>query len=328
MKTKYIGIDVHSSTCSFCVLDHQGIEIDQRVLVTNGRLIVNYIQSLGDNVKIAFEECDLSCWLFDILRHHVREVIVCNPVANAQYKRAKTDKLDARNLAQLLRGNFLRPVFHSGSQREKFRILVSGYDDTVQELVRLKNRIKALKRRTRSGQETFKIDYAHFVTQQFSDWLVHLERMKQDYQKEIEKQVNHFPETKYLVSIPGIALIRAAEIIAHVVDPHRFKNKYTFFSYCGLVRHKRQSAGRDYGSVRIFGNRSLKCVFKMAMHSALAGGTGCLKQYYDALRTRGLGEQAARNAVARKIAAVALALWRNKQLFNEQLILNGLPVKA
>jgi transposase len=327
MNTQYIGIDVHSSTCTFCVLDAQGVELDNRTIATNGRLILDYVKSFGDHVIIAFEECDLSCWLFNILRPHVRKIIACNPAANVQYKRAKTDKLDARNLAQLLRGDFLRPVFHDGSEREKFRMLVSGYDDTVQESTRLQNRIKAIKRRTRLPEKVPQTSHAAFILKQFTGRLTHLETMKEEYQTELETQVKHFKETKYLISLPGIAYIQAARIIAHVVDPHRFKNKYKFFAYCGLVRHKRQSANRLYGSVRIFGNQTLKCVFKMAAHSALKG-KGCMRQYYEALRNKGCSDKAAGNAVARKIAAITLSLWRNKKLFNEQMILNSLPVKV
>ena len=61
-KTKYIGVDVHSSTCTLCVMDSQGVELDQRTIPTNGRLLINYLQSLGENIVIAFEECDLSSW--------------------------------------------------------------------------------------------------------------------------------------------------------------------------------------------------------------------------------------------------------------------------
>ena len=326
METKYIGLDAHSSTCTFCVLDSQGVELDCRTIVTNGRLLINYLQSLGGNIAIAFEECDLSCWLFDILQKHVHKVVVCNPAANVPYKQAKTDKIDARNLANLLRGGYLKPVFHDGSDREKFRMLVSGYEDTVEESTRLKNRIGAIKRRTRSQNKIFAAGHPHFILDQFSARLEQLCSMKAEYEKELTNTVKRFQETKYLISQPGIAYIQAAKIIAQVVDPHRFKNKHKFFAYCGLTRHKRRSANRDYGTVRIYGNRTLKCVFKMAAHSALKGN-GCLRKYYDALREKGLNDNAARNAIARKIAAVTLSLWKNKKLFNEQVILNSLPVK-
>ena len=325
-KIKYIGIDAHSSTCSLCVVDAQGTEIDSRTIVTNGRLLIDYIQSLGDNVVVAFEECDLSCWLFDILHKHVSKVIVCHPAANAEYKRAKTDKLDARRLAQLLRGGFLHPVFHDGSTREKFRLLVSSYNDAVNDSVRIKNRLKTINRRARLSKDKVFLSHSSFIKEQLTIQGQLLEQIRQQYQKKLEISVKSFKETKCLISLPGIKYIQAARIIAQVVDPTRFQNKYKFFAYCGLVHHKRISNNRLYGTTRVWGNRTLKCVFKMAAHSAIRGDNA-LRMYYDALRAKGLSDKNAGNAVARKIAALTLSLWRNNQRFNEQKILERLPAK-
>jgi transposase len=327
MITKYIGLDAHSSTCTFCVMDPQGVVLENKTIATNGRLLVDYVRSLGGNLVIAFEECDLSCWLFDILQKHVNKIVVCNPVHNAQYKRKKTDKIDAWSLADLLRGGYLKPVFHDGSSREKFRMLVSGYDDTVEESTRLQNRIKAIKRRIQSNEKAFSAGDPEFILSQFSVRLDQLKQMKTEYENKLTDEVKKFKESKYLISIPGIAYIQTAKIISHVVDPTRFKNKHKFYSYSDLTRHRRTSGNRQYGSVRSYGDRTLKCVFKMAAHAALKG-TGCLRLYYDALRNKGLGDKDARNAVSRKIAAVTLAVWRNKKYFNEQMILKSLPVKV
>ena len=320
-------MDAHSSTCTLCVVNAQGTELDNRTIVTNGRLLIEYLQSLGDNVVIAFEECDLSCWLFDILHHHVRDVIVCNPAANVQYKRAKTDKLDARNLAHLLRGGYLKGVFHDASPREKFRMLVSGYEDTVQEIVRSKNRLKKIKRHVRLSAEKTAGDHAQFIQGQLLDQVEHLLQTQKEYQNKLVIQVKRFKETKYVISIPGIAYIQAAKIIAQVVDPRRFETKYKFFAYCGLVKHPRISAQRSYGATHIWGNRTLKCVFKMAAHSAIKGDNS-LRKYYEALRNKGLGDKPARNAVARKIASLTLSLWKNSQRFNDKEILKSLPTKG
>ncbi len=325
--THYIGLDAHSSTCTLCVIDPRGHEIDNRTIITNGRLLIDYIKSLGGKTAIAFEECDLSCWLFDILHRCAHEVIVCNPAQNAQYKRAKTDKLDARNLANLLRGGYLRSVFHDGSKREKLRMLVSSYQDNVQETVRLKNRLKTTKRRARLFSKQDAPSHASFIEERLTAQLNQSLITHKKYQELITKHVIQFKEAKFLMSIPGIAYIQSAKIIAQVIDPARFKNKYKFFAYSGLVKHPRISADRRYGSTHIWGNRTLKCVFKMAAHSAIKGDNA-LRELYTHLRDRGLSDYSARNAVARKIAALSLALWKNKQLFDEHIILESLPVKA
>ena len=54
--------------------------------------------------------------------------------------------MDARKLSNLLRGGFLISVYHDGSKREQFRSLMSGYQDLIEEGVRLKNRYKSFPR--------------------------------------------------------------------------------------------------------------------------------------------------------------------------------------
>jgi hypothetical protein len=51
--------------------------------------------------------------LYDLLQPHVAQLVVCNPVKNALFRDGnKSDRIDARKLAELLRGNHLKPVYH------------------------------------------------------------------------------------------------------------------------------------------------------------------------------------------------------------------------
>lgn len=328
---KHIGLDAHSSTSTFNVTDKMGRELDNTTIETNGRLLINYIRGIEGVKKLTFEECELSSWLYELLRPEVEELIVCNPVANKDYKKIKTDKMDARKLSKLLRGGFLIPVYHDGSSREQFRSLLSGYQDLVEEAVRLKNRYKSLFRKdgkkvkggTLYNDESFlegleRSDFK-FVGTQIYNLLEKLEESRKKYLKEILEQSKRFKEIKYLKSIPGIGTIQAAKIVSQVINPKRFANKYKYFSYCGLVRHKRISDGRGYGSEKIWGNRILKCVYKMAGHSALKGSSG-LRRYYDSLRLKGISHDNAYNAVCRKIAAISLSLWRKSEKYNDKLV--------
>jgi transposase len=61
----------------------------------------------------ALEEGTCSAWLYDLLHPHVDKLVVCNPRKNALLKDGnKSDRIDARKLAELLRGNQLKPVYH------------------------------------------------------------------------------------------------------------------------------------------------------------------------------------------------------------------------
>lgn len=332
---KYIGIDAHSSNCVLSVMKKDGTELDNVSIETNGRLLISYIRSIEGQKKLTFEECELSQWLYEILKDEVDETLVCNPVANRDYKRAKTDKLDARRLANLLRGDFLTPVYHDGSEREQFRGLMSGYQALVEEAVRLKNRYKSLFRK--DGQmikgtaiyndesllEGLDRNDLKFVGQRLYSLMVPMEEARQKYVVEIKKTNKRFKEIRYLKTLPGIADIQAAKIVSQVIDPNRFASKYKFYSYCGLARHKRNSAGKDYGSKKIHGNRVLKCVYKMAGKSALNGSSG-LRRYYDHLLTKGVSETNAYNAVCRKIAAISLSIMKNNRRYDDHMIDNHL----
>ena len=328
---KYIGMDAHSSTCSFCVMDEKGRELDNTTLETNGRLIINYLKSFDGKKKLTFEECELSNWLFEITRVCVDEVLVCNPIYNLEYKRKKTDKLDAKKLAKLLRGDFLTPVYHQASDRSKLRDLMAGYKDLVEDSIRLKNRYKSLFRKEGKritgtslyGDESFlegiKSRDFKFVGLHSYHLLQEMEHIRLKYLREIKSRCRKFPEIKNLKSIPGIADIRAAHIVAQVIDPSRFESKYKYWSYCALVRHKRASGGKSCGSIKGKGNMTLKCVYKMAGHSVLRGSSG-IRKYYDKLISKGVSDKNAYNAVCRKIAAISLAVWRKKEKYDDKIL--------
>ena len=329
---KYIGLDAHSSTCTFCVIDEKGVMINSVRIKTNGRLIRNFIRSIEGKKSLTFEECEMSGWLYGLLAKEVDEILVCNPVYNRGYKGKKTDKLDALNLAQLLRGSFLTPVFHNGSQQEQFRDLMSAYTDLVIDATRYKNRYKSLFRKTGNrikgellySDESFLKDLQrpdlNFIGAHLYKSLQRYEENRKAFIKEIRKQSKNFKEIRRLQTIPGIGLIRAAQISAQVIDPFRFVNKYHFYSYCGLVRHILESGEREYGSRQIWGNRTLKCVYKMAAQNAIRGDNG-LRLYYERLLKKGITETNARNAVSRKIAAISLSMWKKKTNYDEKKLI-------
>ena len=222
-------------------------------------------------------------------------------------------------------------VFHDGSERERFRNLMSSYQDIIDEGVRLKNRYKSLFRK--NGQrirgealyndenllEGLPRSEDRFIGSHFYRLLANLEQSRQAYIKEICQYSKKFKELKLLKTLPGIGDIQAAKIVSQVVNPHRFETKYKYYSYCGLVRHTRTSADRSYGTRKIWGNRILKCAYKMAGHAVLKGNSQ-LRVYYDDLRQRGISHDNAYNAVCRKIAAISLSLWKHNKRYDEHMI--------
>lgn len=139
---KYIGIDVHSRQCTFVVRGKSGRILQKKQITTEEPALLKYVRSIRGPKKIAFEEGPLAQWLYVLLhKKEAEEVIVCQPT---EKKGAKTDLLDAAELAELLRLNNLQSVFHADNEMIRLRILVSGYRDVIAEIVRTKNRYKAL----------------------------------------------------------------------------------------------------------------------------------------------------------------------------------------
>jgi transposase len=73
---------------------------------------------------VTFEEGTCAAWLYDLLNPHAAKLVVCNPRQNALLKYGnKSDRIDARKLAELLRGNHLKPVYHGETSVRTLRQL-------------------------------------------------------------------------------------------------------------------------------------------------------------------------------------------------------------
>ena len=113
---KYIGMDVHQASISIAVCDAAGKLQMESVIETKARTILEFIQGLRGSLWVTFEEGTSASWLYDLLKPHVAQVIVCNPRKNALLKAGnKNDRVDARKLSDLLRAGLLTPVYHGES---------------------------------------------------------------------------------------------------------------------------------------------------------------------------------------------------------------------
>ena len=110
---KYIGMDVHQATISVAVMDAHGKLLMECLLETKADTIVEFIQGLHGTLSLTFEEGTSAAWLHDLLKPHVSRLVVCDPRKAALLNEGdKSDQIDARKLAELLRTNQLKPVYH------------------------------------------------------------------------------------------------------------------------------------------------------------------------------------------------------------------------
>jgi transposase len=344
-KIKYIGLDVHQASISVAVLDESGKLVMQSVVATRAAAIVEFLDGLRGTLQVTFEEGTYSAWLYDLLVRRVSKVVVCNPRKNALLKAGnKSDRIDARKLAELLRGGMLSPVYHGETSTRTLQELGRSYQALTQDSTRVMSRLKAIYR----GQAIAYGGKRLYTKSHRQEWLEQLQQpgirrraerlyeqldllepLRRQAKQELLVESQKHAVCARLRSVPYLGPIRAALLVARVQTPHRFRSKRQFWAYCGLGLETRSSADyqpragqlqRSRKKVLIRGlnvdhNHDLKNIFKGAAMSASIF-PGPLQQFYQQRLAVGIKAQMAQLTLARKIAAIALTIWKKGERFD------------
>ena len=86
---KYIGMDVHKESISIAVRNAAGKIVMECVIETKASMILQFIEGLRGDLQVTFEEGTSAAWLYDLLKPHVRKLVVCDPRRNAVGKAAR-----------------------------------------------------------------------------------------------------------------------------------------------------------------------------------------------------------------------------------------------
>ena len=343
--TKYIGLDVHKETISIAVLNSSGKLVMETIIETKASTLLEFVQGLHGSLQVTFEEGTWAAWLYDLLKPQVTKALVCDPRKNALLKVGnKSDHIDARKLAELLRSNLLRPVYHGEHGVQTLKELSRSYLTISGDLTRVMTRLKAVYRSWAipcSGKQVYAPRYraqwlgkiseagvrrrAEFYYQQLDA----LRSLRQQVRRELLAESGKHKASKLLCQIPSIGPIRAAQLIAILQTPHRFRTKRQLWAYGGLGIETHSSADHRYveGQLRpskrpvsLRGlnrnhNHELKNIFKGAAIIA-ATKAGPFQEFYAALVAKGIRPEMARLTLARKIAAITLLVWKKGVCFD------------
>jgi len=142
---RYVGMDVHRDTISVAVLDESGRLMMQSVLATRAGAILDFIHGVRGALHVTFEEGTHSAWLYDVLVRRVEKLVVCDPRKNALLKSgSKSDAIDARKLAELLRAGMLSPVYHGETSALEVQQMARSYTQLTEDTTRVMARLKAV----------------------------------------------------------------------------------------------------------------------------------------------------------------------------------------
>jgi transposase len=343
---KYIGMDVHQASISIAVSDAAGKVLMECIIETKATTILEFIQGLRGSLSVTFEEGTSAAWLYDLLKPHVAKVVVCDPRKNALLKAGnKNDRVDARKLCDLLRAGLVTPVYHGESGVRTLRELSRSYLTISKDLTHVMNRLKGLYRSWAipcSGQQVYS-------SRQRAAWLEKLRetgvrrraerlyeqldfmlRLRKETRTEMLSESRKHPASQLLRQIPRLGPIRVALMIALLQTPHRFRTKRQLWGYCGLALQTRSSGEYRYKEgqlqhskkppalrgLNVNHNHDLKNIFKSAATGAGIRKDDPFVNFYQNLLATGMEPEMARLTLARKIAAIALTIWKKGERFD------------
>lgn len=333
---RYLGADVHARSTTVEVLGPSGRCVRRNVVETNGQALVTYLKQLAGNLHLCIEEGEWSQWLVEIV------------VFPGEWKPgSRNDAIDAHELADRIRTRRLpRTVYKDPRRFTDLREYSRAYTMVTRDVARTKCRIKSLFRGrgiSVSGDSVYseagrakKVTLLPTATRQAVELLGreldHLLELKEEAEKVMVRESHRHKISRIIETAPGIGPVRAAQMLPIVITPHRFRTKRPFWAYCGfgIIVHSSADWMRDDGrwirsrvnqtrGLNFNHNHTLKAIFKGAAITVLRHTKSHpLKDDYDRLLENGTKPNLAQLTIARKIAAIVLAMWKREERYQPE----------
>lgn len=341
MTTYYIGADVHSNSTELAIERNNKI-VHRYKLPTSIAALSNVLDSLKGEKHLAIEEGPMAGWLYRNLSKKVDELIICDPRRNRLIDSDgdKDDKIDAAKLACLLRGNYLRSVYHSDDEgHTELKHWVSLYHDRVRDAVRNINKIRSrcrmhgisiprlVVRRAMARDKWLSDTNNQTLAKQLEMLWIGCDATSR--QVRIARRRLSILSGKYKIiklwsQLPGIGLVRATTLFAYLDTPWRFSKKTKLWKYCGVGLQRATSGTDSKGRPKPARlqlpwavNRTLKNAILGATSSVINQKNNLFKEYYERMLEDGIMPSNARHAVARKLLTVMWAMWKTNSRFDE-----------
>lgn len=350
---RYVGLDAHAESCTLAVVGPSGRRLKSMVVETSGAALIEAIRSIPGRVHLCLEEGTQSAWLHETLSPHAAETVVTVPEKN---RGQKDDLRDAWARAEDLRtGRIQTRVYKAPTHLAGLRCAGNAYRLATQDMVRAKNRLKAVYRSR--GVST---DQSVYEASKRDEWLTQLPygyrqlaeslcreldgltQLRDEAEEWLLKEAKSHPIVRILRTAPGMGPIRVAQLVAIVGTPHRFRTSRQFWSYSGLgiVQHSssdwvRTKSG-EWVRAQVQQTRGLtrkrqpvlKSLFKGAATTVITQlPEDPLHAHYQSMLDSGIKPNLAKLTLSRRIAAIVLAMWKHEEVYDPKRYL-GVKGKA
>lgn len=327
--TYYAGLDVSLEETAICVVDATGKIIKEVRAESEPGALDDALKRLDlPLARVGMEACSLTAWLHDGLTEAGwPAVCIETRQANAAMKTMpnKTDRNDARALAQIMRTGWFRQVHVKSRQCRLWRSLLVARRTVLNHMRSIENVIRAITReagiklgtpsrkdfaprlREMAGDEPELMTILEPLLAVIASMIEELARLTRRVLDIVKKEAS----CRKLMTAPGIGPINALTYRATIDRPERFAKSRNVGAHLGLTPRRYQSGETDIaGEISRCGDELARTGLVEAAHTLLARGSK-----WSALRVWGLavakrrGMAKAKIAVARKLAVILHRMW-------------------
>lgn len=334
--TYYAGLDVSMKTTSIAIVDEKGQIVFETVCKTEPDIIYKALSDLKFPLeKVGLESGCLSFWLIDELKKLTVPAICIESRQMATLialKVNKTDRNDARLIADAMRCNLYKEVYHKNRESIDVGLVMGTRRTLIDVRTKLKNSIRgflkvygirfgnvshqkfpcAVRDVIKAGDDTMQ-NAIEGLLKTYEEVCKNVDKSEE----ELAKLSKTDPVIALLESVPGVGSITALTYKAVIDNPHRFKNPRNVGAYLGLTPNQ-YSSGETVRQGRISkcGCSELRMLLVECAVVILTRTTGWtkLKAWGQKLIKRS-GIKKAAAAVARKLAIIMLRIWQTGQAF-------------
>jgi transposase len=339
----YVGVDNHKKFSYLSVMDKKGIVVKEGKVANTKEAVNRFLgKEYTKDTKAVLEAGRNWTVMYDWLEEELDEVKLAHPLkvkAIAEAK-IKTDKIDAKTLAHLLRCDLVPEAYVPDKDTRIVKNILRQRMFLVKLSTMVKNRIHLII--DRHPELKNQIDPSDLFGKQGLEWLKVVSLSKED-RKLLDEELDLLDylrqkidfsnswitnlgkddlRVKLLMTIPGIGKFFALLIAAEIDDISRFKDKNKLTSYAGLVPSVYSSADKVfYGRIIRHNNKYLRWAFIEAVWPAIRKDLS-LRELYESLKVR-KGSNKAKVAVARRLAIIAYRVLTQKRPY--QVNYSGCP---
>lgn len=326
----FVGIDLHKTFLVADVQDSMGNSLaSRRFDCAAPWRIFEFFEKIAP-FQAVIEACGSYRWLHDLLAP-LGDVVLAHPLRLKAIAAApaKTDKLDAALLAQLLRAGLIPEAYVPGEPYRTLRDLTRARARLSRDAARVKIQMREILRRLNIHPPLKKLfgvrgrrwlaalqldEIDAMVRDELLARLDHYEAHLKTFDEKLEAMLPRCPQAEALLELHGVRTFSALLILAEIGEPERFGDSRQLGAYAGLTARVNQSGGHCYmGRITRQGSPWLRWILvQVAMK--LKAKDRQLGNLYQRVRKRS-GKKKARVAVARKLAGICwsrLMRWQRR----------------